>query len=129
MVQLKILSGKKAGTTWVARHFPARVGRDPSCDLQLEEHGVWNEHFRISLNASTGFVLETETDALVTANGQPVQRLALRNGDTLEIGALKLQFWLGEASQRSLRLAEWLVWAVILAVTSAQIALACCLPR
>ena len=129
MVQLKILSGKKAGTTWVARHFPARVGRDPSCDLQLEEHGVWNEHFRISLHASTGFVLETEIDALVTANGQPVQRLALRNGDTLEIGALKLQFWLGEAPQRSLRLAEWLVWVLILAVTSGQIALACCLPR
>ena len=100
MVQLKILSGKKAGTTWVARRFPVRVGRDPSCDLQLEEHGVWNEHFRIGLNSSAGFVLETQPDALVTANGQPVQRAVLRNGDTLEIGALKLQFWLGAARQR-----------------------------
>ena len=129
MVQLKILSGKKAGTTWVDRRFPVRVGRDPSCDLQFEEHGVWNEHFRIGLNSSAGFVLETQPDALVTANGQPVQRAVLRNGDTLEIGALKLQFWLGEARQRGLRSAERLVWAVILAVSSGQIALAYWLSR
>jgi pSer/pThr/pTyr-binding forkhead associated (FHA) protein len=129
MVQLKILSGKKAGTIWVARRFPVRVGRDPSCDLQLEEHGVWNEHFQIGLNPSAGFVIETQPDALITANGQPVQRAALRNGDTLEIGGLKLQFWLGEARQGSLRLSEWLVWTLIAAVTLAQVALAYSLSR
>lgn len=129
MVQLKILSGKKAGTVWLARHFPVRVGRDPSCDLQLEEPGVWNEHFQIGLNSSVGFVIETQPDALVTANGRPVQRGVLRNGDTLEIGALKLQFWVSEARQRGLRCAEWFVWAVILAVSLGEIALAYWIPR
>ena len=50
MVHFKILSGKKAGATWVARHFPVRIGRAPTCDLQLEEHGVWNEHFRVEFH-------------------------------------------------------------------------------
>jgi hypothetical protein len=129
MVQLRILSGKKAGATWVARRFPVRVGRTSACDLQLEEHGVWNEHFQIDFNPAAGFVLVTQPDALVTANGQPVQRVVLRNGDTVEIGALKMQFWLTEARQRSLQASEWLVWSVIAAVSLGQVALVYWLPR
>ena len=47
MVQLKILSGKKAGTAWVARRFPVRIGRSAGADLQLEESGVWDEHLQL----------------------------------------------------------------------------------
>jgi hypothetical protein len=129
MVQLKILSGKQAGATWVARRFPVRVGRTSGCDLQLEEHGVWNEHFQIDFNAAAGFVLETGPGALVTANGQPVQRMVLRNGDTLDVGAVKMRFWLGEARQRSLRTSESLVWALIAAVSLGQAALVYWLPH
>jgi hypothetical protein len=123
MIQLKILSGKKAGVVWDARHFPVRIGRSAAADLQLEEHGVWDEHLRIGLNPAAGFVLETQPEALVTANGQPVQRAVLRNGDTLEIGSVKMQFWLKEARQRGLNLQEGLVWAVIALVTASQVAL------
>lgn len=129
MVQLKILSGKAAGVTWSARRFPVRVGRAPGCDLRLEEHGVWDEHFRVDLNPAAGFVLETEPDALVTANGLPVQRVVLRNGDTIEIGASKMQFWLGDLPRRGLRMAEWMVWGAIIAVSLGQFALVCWLPR
>ena len=129
IIQLKILSGKKAGSSWTARRFPVQVGRSPECDLQLEEPGMWNRHFQILLNAGAGFVLETEPDALVTTNGQPAQRAALRNGDLIEIGALKLQFWLGAARRRGLRFKEWLVWATLLAVSLGQIALAYWLPH
>ena len=129
MVQLRILSGKKAGTSWVTRRFPVRVGRAPTCDLQLEEHGVWNDHFQIDFNPAAGFVLVTQPEALITANGQPAQRVVLRNGDTVEIGALKIQFWLSDARQRSLRLSEWLVWGLIAAVSLGQVALVYWLPR
>jgi len=123
MVQVKILSGKKAGAIWPARHFPVRIGRSPAADLHLEEHGVWDEHCRIELHPGTGFVLETQPEALMTVNGQPAQRAVLRNGDTLELGALKLQFWLSEPKQRGLAIREWLVWTVIAAVSCGQIAL------
>jgi pSer/pThr/pTyr-binding forkhead associated (FHA) protein len=129
MVQLKILSGQKAGTSWVARRFPVRIGRSAECELQLEEPGVWNEHLRIGLDTSEGFVLEAEPDALVTTNRQPVQRAVLRNGDTIEIGGLKIQFWLATARRRGLGLVEWLVWATIAAVSLAQVALAYRLPH
>ena len=123
MVQLKILSGQKAGTAWVTRHFPARIGRSPDSDLQLEEPGVWGEHFQIVLNPAAGYILETFPDALVTANGQPVHNALLRSGDLLEIGSLKIQFWLSEAPQRGLWIREALAWAIFAGVCVGQIAL------
>ena len=123
MIQLAILSGKTAGTRWETRRFPVRVGRSAHCNLQLEENGVWDEHFEINLNPAAGFVLEAKSDALVIANHQPIQHTVLGNGDIIEIGAVKLQFWLGETSQRGLKFREMFFWALILAVCASQIAL------
>jgi pSer/pThr/pTyr-binding forkhead associated (FHA) protein len=123
MIQLKILTGKMAGTTWVARHFPVRIGRSTRADLQLEEPGVWEEHFQITLDVKQGFIVETQPNALATVNGEPTQQSILHNGDLIEIGSLKIQFWLGEATQRGLKIREGLVWAIIAAVTLGQIAL------
>ena len=123
MIHLKIVSGKMAGTTFVARHFPVRIGRAAEADLQLEEPGVWDEHLQIILAGKEGFLVETHANALATVNGQPVQHLALRNGDLIEIGSLKIQFWLSEAPQRGLKIREAFVWAIIAAVTLTQIVL------
>ena len=112
-----------AGTTWVARHFPVRIGRSTRADLQLEEPGVWEEHFQITLDVKQGFIVETQPNALATVNGEPTQQSILHNGDLIEIGSLKIQFWLGEAVQRGLKIREGLVWAIIAAVTLGQIAL------
>lgn len=123
MILLKILSGKMAGTTFVARHFPVRIGRGPEADLQLEEPGVWDEHLRIILAGREGFLVETQAGALTTINGQPAPQTALRNGDLIEIGSQKIQFWLGEAPQRGLKFREALVWIVIAVVTITQFGL------
>jgi pSer/pThr/pTyr-binding forkhead associated (FHA) protein len=123
MVQLEILSGKTAGAKWAARRFPVRIGRSVDSDFRLEEQGVWDEHFQIALNPGAGFVLKVHPDALVVINGQPAQQVVLRNGDRIELGAVKLRFWLSEASQRGVRFRESLVWAIILGVSLAQVAL------
>lgn len=123
MVQFKILSGKKAGSLWDARRFPVRIGRSATSDLQLEEAGVWDDHFTLSLNPSEGFLLETQPNALASINGHPAPRSPLRNGDTIEIGSVKLQFWLSEPRQRGQALREAFVWTLITGVCLAQIAL------
>ena len=89
MVQLKVLSGKKAGTAWVARRFPVRIGRSAAADLQLEEDGVWDQHLQLDFDPAEGIVLSAQPNALATVNGQPVQQTVLRNGDAIEIGSLK----------------------------------------
>src|ERR1035437_1682509 len=106
MLQLKILSEKKAGTTWVARRFPVRIGRSAEADLQLEESGVWDEHLQLDFKPAEGIVLSAQPNALAAVNGQAVHQAVLRNGDAIDIGSLKLQFWLTETRQAGLRLRE-----------------------
>ena len=123
MIQLKILSGKTAGTTWMARRFPVRIGRARRSDLQLVEEGVWDDHLLLEFHRREGFVLRTQPGALGSVNGELIESAVLRNGDTIEFGAVQLQFWLGETRQSGLRFAEGLAWLMILSVTAAQFGL------
>lgn len=123
MVQLKILSGRKAGSVHVARHFPFHVGRSPDSDLQLEEQGIWDDHLQIEFKSGEGFLLKTHYDALVTINSKPTREKNLRSGDLIEMGSLKIQFWLSEVSQRGFRIRECFVWTAIAAIFISQIVL------
>jgi hypothetical protein len=123
MVQLRILSGKKAGTAWVARHFPVRIGRSPNADLQLEESGVWDEHLQLDFKPAEGIVLSAQPNALAAVNGHAVQQTVLRNGDAIDIGSSKLQFWLADTRQTDLRIREGFTWAAIAAISIGQVAL------
>ena len=123
MVQLKVLSGKKAGTVWMARRFPVRIGRAAAADLQLDESGVWDQHLQLDLSPGEGFVLSAQPNALASVNGQAVHQALLRNGDAIDIGSVKMQFWLGETRQGGLRFREGLTWAGIAIVTLGQVGL------
>ena len=123
MVQLKIVSGKMAGTEKVARHFPFRIGRSASADLCVDDDGVWDEHLELAFHSADGFVLTACPNALAAINGQPFLQQALRNGDAIDIGAVKIRFWLGETRQSSLRLREWLTWAAFALIIAAQFAI------
>jgi len=122
-LQLTILSGRRAGATWVVRHFPVRIGRSPSADLQFEEEGVWDQHLTLDFDSAEGFLVQAYPDALVNLNGRLVNRSPLRNGYVLEFGALKVQFWLSEARQQDLAWREALTWGGILAICLGQVAL------
>lgn len=124
MVQLRILSGKKAGAAWVARRFPVRIGRDAAADLRIEEDGVWDQHLRIEFSRGEGFVLKARPEAQAVVNGQPTARAVLRNGDAIDLGSLKLQFWLSENRQAGLAVREWLTWVGIAAISLGQVGLA-----
>jgi hypothetical protein len=121
--QLRILSGKKAGILWEARRFPVRIGRAPTADLKLEEAGVWENHLRLEFIPAQGILLRTEPEAWVQVNGQVVDQAVLRNGDAIEFGAVRLQFWLGETRRASLRLREGFSWSVIVVVSVVQVGL------
>ena len=123
MVQFNILSGKRAGTTWVARRFPVRVGRAGTADFRLEEDGVWDGHLLIEFRPQEGCVLTSRLDALTRVNGEPADYAVLHNGDCIQIGAVELQFWLAEARQGTLAPREALTWALIFGVFVVQAAL------
>jgi pSer/pThr/pTyr-binding forkhead associated (FHA) protein len=123
MIQLNIISGKKAGTQAVARHFPFGIGRAPENDLQLEDDGIWDHHLVLEFRKSEGFALTVDPNAISTVNGENVQTRILRNGDQITLGSARLQFWLAPARQRGLRFREGFVWALIALVTLGQLGL------
>jgi hypothetical protein len=123
MVQFEVLSGKTAGSSWAARRFPVRIGRASNSDLQLEEPGVWDQHLLVDFFPQVGFALRPRPDALVRVNGEQVSDAILRNGDLIEFGSAKLQFWLAETRQSGLRLRDAFTWSMIIAVCLAQIGL------
>jgi pSer/pThr/pTyr-binding forkhead associated (FHA) protein len=122
MIQLNVLSGKKAGCQTVVRRFPFRIGRAAGNDLQLDDGGVWDQHLALEFQTG-GFDLAVAPNALVALNGEPFQNQTLRNGDIITLGSAKLQFWLAAARQRSLRLRELFVWALVAVVTAVQFAM------
>ena len=123
MVQLKVFSGNQARPATLARRFPFVVGRNRTADLCLEQDGIWDRHLEFHLQIPEGFLLKSHPRALTNVNGQPVQEAFLRNGDLIEIGPLKIQFWLSETRQHSLRTREFLTWLALAALCAGQILL------
>jgi len=123
MVQLRIVSGPMAGREVVARRFPFRLGREPAADLSLPAPGVWERHAQIRCSRGPSLELNSHPEAFTGLNGQRVQRATLRNGDLIELGSVKLQFWLSPARQGSLWLREWLTWLALVGLFAAQAAL------
>jgi pSer/pThr/pTyr-binding forkhead associated (FHA) protein len=123
MIQLHVLSGKTAGSRVAASRFPFRVGRGSQNDLPLEDDGVWEQHIVLEFRKKEGFHLATVSEAIAAVNGKPTKETLLRNGDIITVGSAKIQFWLAPAPQRSLRLRENLVWALLLVVALSEVAL------
>ena len=123
MVQLHVLTGKKAGTQTVARHFPFPVGRSPKAALTLDDDGVWDRHLEVDLRPAVGAVLVASGEAFTTVNGERVSEVVLQNGDIIELGCVKLRFGLSATRQRSLRLRETLTWIGLAVLCLAQVAL------
>lgn len=121
MFQLHILSGKAAGTVHTARRLPFSVGRSAGADLRSEDPGVWDDHLKFELDATEGIRVTAHPQASLLVNGTPTKVARLRNGDVLELGGLKLRFWLAAAPLQSLRVREAMTWLFLFALSALQV--------
>ena len=123
MVQLRVLNGSRAGTAQTASRFPCTIGRASGDDLQLVEAGVWENHLQLDLRVPDGFCLSRLGQGRASVNGSEFEELLLRNGDVIELGAVKVQFWLGEVRQSDNPARETLVWIGLVALVLLEVAL------
>jgi len=123
VIQLDIISGQQAGRSTAVRRFPFTVGREASNQLQLEDEGVWNEHFQLTLDPASGFSVTAHPGALLMVNQTPAESVRLRNGDLITAGAAKLAFRISPTKQRGLRFREFTVWSILSLVTLSQFGL------
>lgn len=129
MVQLKFLAGALAGSTHLIQQFPCSLGRNVSSDVRVEDQGVWDKHLEIDLDSSRGFILKSRVEARTSVNGQPAAESLLRNGDVIELGGAKIQFWLNPTRQKEFRFREFLTWIALITLSFAQVALVYWLAR
>lgn len=123
MVELRILSGSKAGSFQAVRRFPFHVGRAGDNDFCFETAGIWDYHFILDLKKGDGFTLQAIDGAFLAVNDQSQASARLRNGDVISFGSEKIQFWISAPVQRGLRLRELSVWLLLILVTLGQLAL------
>jgi pSer/pThr/pTyr-binding forkhead associated (FHA) protein len=83
------------GQTVVARLQGAivRVGRDPACDLRIDDPSVSAVHLTIEPLPTGGYKLVDGNSGLPTiVNGLAAKRVALKDGDRIEVGPARITF-------------------------------------
>jgi hypothetical protein len=89
----------------------------------LEDDGVWEGHASIALTATGYFHLIARPEAMVCVDGVRVTEARIKEGDVIDLGAVKLVFHLASARQRGLALREWILWAVLFALALGELIL------
>lgn len=128
MIELRILNGKMAGQSVVARHFPFLIGRAPNCDLCLLEDGVWDEHLRLVLEDQKLMLRTVGPGGQLEVNHQKVSEAPFKVGDELQLGSVKMECGCSVMEQYSLRWVEqslWLGGAVLMFLECVVILLLC----
>ena len=89
-IELRILSGARAGQSEVFEKSTILVGRKPSNDLRFDIHGdldVSGEHAQIREQAGSWFVVDNGSTNGTYVNGVPVRDEApIRDGDIIAFG-------------------------------------------
>src|SRR5437773_9515375 len=68
------------------------IGRDPSCDLALEDSSVSRHHARLGWNGAGWRLVDLGSKNGTTVNGEPTRGTDLRDGDSIGIGRLSGRF-------------------------------------
>ncbi|MDG2214081.1 MAG: FHA domain-containing protein [Verrucomicrobiota bacterium] len=122
--QLHITAGKMAGQYYPANTFPLTIGRGKDCDLQMTDSGIWEQHLEIDVDREYRLLVHCNPEATAMINGEPlIETQNLRNGDQIEIGTGKVQFWLGNVRQKNLHNHETIMWVLLGILTLSEIAL------
>ena len=89
---LTILKGALKGEAFRLSSFPLVVGRDPECDLFLNDPTVTRRH--ASLDIIDGEVVITDLNSLngTWVGGAICDRAALKDGDIVQIGTFTMVF-------------------------------------
>ncbi|MBI5877330.1 MAG: FHA domain-containing protein [Chloroflexi bacterium] len=74
------------------RHDSLTIGRDPGCDLRLNDRQVSRRHARIVRHSSGYAIHDLDSPNGVRVQGRKVESVLLRDGDRIEIGRARLVF-------------------------------------
>jgi hypothetical protein len=79
-------------STYFLTHPVTVIGRAPECDLRLDDPGVSRRHAELRYVDGAIELVDLGSTNGVTVNGKPADRVALRDGDRLDVASTTLIF-------------------------------------
>ncbi len=92
MAKLVVRNGAQEGREFALNVENISAGSGHSCDIRLEGSGVARTHAKIVRLGGGWVVTPAAPEAAVTVNGKKIEREALRDGDEIGLGELRLKF-------------------------------------
>ena len=87
---LTVIRGPQTGVAFVLEPRTLVVGRDPQCDVFLNDMTVSRDHARIEPAGSAFQIVDDDSYNGVWVNNKNVRSALLHDGDFLQIGAFGL---------------------------------------
>lgn len=89
---LKVVKGPYNGQEFAMSQGTFTIGRDPSCDLFLNNMTVSRLHAQIIIDADGATIIDKDSLNGTWVDGQVVERAPLNYGSTLQIGTFEMEF-------------------------------------
>jgi FHA domain-containing protein len=93
---LRVLVGPGVGAEYTLAGT-TMIGRLPECDVTLDDPSVSRRHARILREDDRWTVEDLGSTNGVRVNGEQVSQIELRDGDRLELGGVKLAFYMDKS--------------------------------
>ena len=125
MYRLIFLNGNLKGRRVAVQQGALLIGRDPSCQLDLQEDDqVSHQHALLEQRNDGVWIKDLGATNRTEVNGQPVEEVRLNPGDRIEIGHTQLEFQLietqPETSRRRVSMVQVLTFVAIGVVFTVQ---------
>ena len=99
LASLEVSAGPDKGQSFPLTRMITLIGRDETCDIVLSDETVSREHGQLEQHMAD-WVYTNLSDNGTLINRKKVERLVLKNGDTIEVGGLtRMKFLLAEPEQ------------------------------
>ena len=101
MATLVVTRGPDAGITFPLRFGLQKIGRDPRCDIHLDDTETSRSHAQILWDKEGVLLRDLKSSNGTLVNGEPIVERFLRNGDRIRIGKRELQYHASGADPKS----------------------------
>ena len=90
--ELRIIRGPQTGLDISIKGGPLSIGRDPQCDIFLNDMTVSRQHAEIETDEKGCIIKDTNSFNGVWVNDSMVERCLLKSGDVIQLGAFCLMY-------------------------------------
>jgi hypothetical protein len=99
MWALRVLNGPMAGQVFPLKNGKTRLGRGPTCQIQIGHAGISKEHFEIQVFPDKVMVTDLRSSNGTFLNGVKIQNAIVRMGDKLSADKIIFDVVMAAASQ------------------------------